>query len=73
MNRVSVWKQEIDPNQGKYYYYNTTTQQSVWEEPANFQQCAWQIHKDEASGRKYVSNTATGETSWDFQDSIAKK
>ncbi len=68
---TSEWQQEIDPTQGKYYYSSTKTQQSVWEAPANFQQCAWQIHKDEASGSKYVSNSATGETSWDFQDTIS--
>jgi len=29
---VKVW----DPNQGKYYYYNTETSISVWDEPAGF-------------------------------------
>ena len=63
-NEKSMWKQEIDKDQKKYYYFNAQTCASVWEAPDDFVKCEWQIEMDDVSQKIYYSNEKSGETSW---------
>lgn len=64
----STWEQHIDEINEIYYYYNIQTCESVWDPPATFQLCEWQIEVDESSGDVFYSNENLGKTSWSVTD-----
>jgi len=34
--RASDWVRQLDPNSGEYYYWNTVTNETTWDEPQDF-------------------------------------
>lgn len=77
----SDWVKQMDPNTGKFYYWNVKTNETTWIQPESFQDLNpqgaslsneqteeakdWVKQYDPASGSYYYWNTATGETRWD--------
>ena len=64
---MSDWQEVVDPSTGTVYYYNPTTQETSWTNPAApaAADSAWQEITDPSSGDKYYFNSITQETSWD--------
>ena len=56
---------------GRVYYFNKQTKQSVWEKPDELKspgelilsRCEWRAHKT-PEGKQYYYNTQTKATSW---------
>lgn len=64
------WSEHKAPD-GRTYYYNNTTKQSLWEKPDELKsqselllsQCPWKEYKSE-NGKVYYHNVATKESRW---------
>lgn len=71
---ASVWSEHTTPD-GKKYYYNNMTKQSVWEKPADFypnptmNASPWKEYTTE-TGRSYYYNTVTKVTQWEMPDEL---
>ncbi|KAH0546997.1 pre-mRNA-processing factor 40 homolog A [Cotesia glomerata] len=68
--KKSDWSEHKAPD-GRTYYYNATTKQSLWEKPDELKtpnelllsQCPWKEYKSE-NGKIYYHNVATKESRW---------
>ncbi|XP_037789191.1 LOW QUALITY PROTEIN: pre-mRNA-processing factor 40 homolog A-like [Penaeus monodon] len=68
--KKSVWTEHKAPD-GRIYFYNTVTRQSVWDKPDELKtpaelllsQCPWKEYKSE-SGKTYYHNVHTKESRW---------
>ncbi|CAB3223600.1 unnamed protein product [Arctia plantaginis] len=83
-NQSSPWSEHKAPD-GRTYYYNSVTKQSLWEKPDDLKTpaekllsaCVWKEYTTDA-GRLYFHNIETKESSWiipkelqDIKDKIA--
>ncbi|XP_049868561.1 pre-mRNA-processing factor 40 homolog A isoform X2 [Pectinophora gossypiella] len=83
-NQSSPWSEHKSPD-GRIYYYNSVTKQSLWEKPDDLKtpaekllsSCVWKEYTTDA-GRVYYHNIETKESSWvippelqDIKDKIA--
>ncbi|KAL4715590.1 hypothetical protein ACJJTC_009216 [Scirpophaga incertulas] len=83
-NQSSPWSEHKAPD-GRTYYYNSVTKQSLWEKPDDLKTpaekllstCVWKEYTTD-SGRVYYHNIETKESSWvvpkelqDIKDKIA--
>ncbi|XP_041775564.1 pre-mRNA-processing factor 40 homolog A [Anopheles merus] len=67
---VNEWSEHKTP-EGRTYYYNSITKQSLWEKPDEMKtpaekqlsQCPWKEYRSD-SGKLYYHNTATKESQW---------
>ncbi|GMH87233.1 hypothetical protein TrVE_jg6913 [Triparma verrucosa] len=68
------WEERLDEGSGATYYFNTETEESVWEKPVKpkTQEAApaaaahnWEERLDEGSGATYYFNTETEESVWE--------
>uniref|UniRef100_A0A182MW53 Uncharacterized protein n=1 Tax=Anopheles culicifacies TaxID=139723 RepID=A0A182MW53_9DIPT len=67
---VNEWSEHKTP-EGRTYYYNSITKQSLWEKPDELKtpaekqlsQCPWKEYRSD-SGKLYYHNTATKESQW---------
>ena len=69
---MTEWKR-IPVDGGNAYFYNSTTGDSQWDEPAGWVEAtacslAWTEVKDADSGVVYYYNTESGESSWEKPD-----
>ncbi|THU86260.1 hypothetical protein K435DRAFT_968163 [Dendrothele bispora CBS 962.96] len=72
---VSVWTEHRNP-EGRTYWFNTGTRESVWEKPDELKspferalnQTKWKEYF--SGGRKYYYNTETKESKWDMPDEL---
>lgn len=70
LEKKSDWSEHKAPD-GRVYYYNNVTKQSLWEKPDELKdaaelllsQCPWKEYKSE-SGKLYYHNVNTKESSW---------
>ncbi|XP_008557971.1 pre-mRNA-processing factor 40 homolog A isoform X1 [Microplitis demolitor] len=68
--KKSDWSEHKAPD-GRTYYYNATTKQSLWEKPDDLKtpnelllsQCPWKEYKSE-NGKVYYHNVITKESRW---------
>jgi len=70
-----AWQQYIDQESGREFYYNTETQESTYDRPAEFTEASvaitsateseWTEHIDENTNQPYYFNSKTGESSFD--------
>lgn len=63
----SQWLKQYDPNTKQFYYANTTTKQSQWEKPQDFNDGLpdeWGEFIDTNTNKKYYANPSTGEYKW---------
>ncbi|GMF11698.1 unnamed protein product [Phytophthora lilii] len=65
-----AWKKHVDEKSGSAYYYNASTGESSWEEPAGFKEPAarapkWREFVDDESGATYYYDEASGTSRWD--------
>lgn len=82
----SLWTEHKSPD-GRTYYYNTATKQSLWEKPDELKtptelllsKCPWKEYKSD-TGRTYYHNVNTKESRWtvpeelqELKDKIAKE
>jgi len=61
------WKEAVDENTGRTYYFNEQTLEVSWEKPGTTKENdddPWLEVTDPKSGRTYFYNTKTKETSW---------
>ncbi|XP_059050039.1 pre-mRNA-processing factor 40 homolog A isoform X1 [Achroia grisella] len=69
-NQTSPWSEHKAPD-GRTYYYNSVTKQSLWEKPDDLKtpaekllsSCVWKEYTTDA-GRVYYHNIETKESSW---------
>uniref|UniRef100_A0A182PCN5 Uncharacterized protein n=1 Tax=Anopheles epiroticus TaxID=199890 RepID=A0A182PCN5_9DIPT len=67
---VNEWSEHKTP-EGRTYYYNSITKQSLWEKPDELKtpaekqlsQCPWKEYRSD-SGKLYYHNTLTKESQW---------
>ena len=68
------WSKELDHKSGDYFYHNTMTGETQWDEPSDWQTSSiaedhkdgvWEEILDEVSGDTYFYNKSTGETQWE--------
>ncbi|XP_052865585.1 pre-mRNA-processing factor 40 homolog A [Anopheles cruzii] len=67
---VNEWSEHKTPD-GRTYYYNSLTKQSLWEKPEEMKtpaekqlsQCAWKEYRSD-TGKLYYHNTTTKESQW---------
>ncbi|RPD64363.1 hypothetical protein L226DRAFT_533652 [Lentinus tigrinus ALCF2SS1-7] len=72
---MNVWTEHRNP-EGRTYWFNTTTRESVWEKPDDLKtpfekalnQTKWKEYF--SGGRKYYYNTDTKESKWDMPDEL---
>ncbi|KJA28179.1 hypothetical protein HYPSUDRAFT_34557 [Hypholoma sublateritium FD-334 SS-4] len=72
---MNVWTEHRNP-EGRTYWFNTGTQQSVWEKPDDLKtpferalnQTKWKEYF--SGGRKYYYNTESKESKWDMPDEL---
>ncbi|KAG5652053.1 hypothetical protein H0H81_006473 [Sphagnurus paluster] len=72
---MSIWTEHRNP-EGRTYWFNTGTNESVWEKPDELKtpferalnQTKWKEYF--SSGRKYYYNTETKESKWDMPDEL---
>ncbi|PPQ91486.1 hypothetical protein CVT25_013743 [Psilocybe cyanescens] len=72
---MNVWTEHRNP-EGRTYWFNTGTRQSVWEKPDDLKtpferalnQTKWKEYF--SGGRKYYYNTETKESKWDMPDEL---
>ncbi|KIM44621.1 hypothetical protein M413DRAFT_442582 [Hebeloma cylindrosporum] len=72
---MNVWTEHRNP-EGRTYWFNTGTKQSVWEKPDELKspferalnQTKWKEYF--SGGRKYYYNTETKESKWDMPDEL---
>ncbi|CAM9360042.1 unnamed protein product, partial [Ectocarpus fasciculatus] len=69
------WEERIDESSGAVYYFNTTTEESQWEQPVDFSRedpntvtANWTMESDPASGSSYYLNSVTGLSQWDMPE-----
>lgn len=68
--KKSEWTEHKAPD-GRTYYYNATSKQSLWEKPDELKtpaelllsQCPWKEYKSE-NGKVYYHNVSTKESRW---------
>lgn len=62
---MSEWE-AVNDDQGRTYYYNSTTQETSWTLPelTSISVGQWQVYTTD-EGKEYYYNEATGETTWD--------
>uniref|UniRef100_A0A915INZ7 WW domain-containing protein n=1 Tax=Romanomermis culicivorax TaxID=13658 RepID=A0A915INZ7_ROMCU len=66
----SVWSEHKSPD-GRTYYYNNVTKQSVWEKPEEMKSpkelvdssCPWKEYKT-SDGKSYYYNVSTQKSVW---------
>jgi pre-mRNA-processing factor 40 len=71
----ATWTEHRNP-EGRTYWYNTTTKESVWEKPDDLKtpferaltKTSWKEYF--SGGRKYYYNTETKESKWDMPDEL---
>ncbi|ETW78861.1 hypothetical protein HETIRDRAFT_435469 [Heterobasidion irregulare TC 32-1] len=71
-----IWKTEHRNPEGRTYWFNTGTRESVWEKPDDLKspferalnQTSWKEYF--SGGRKYYYNTQTKESKWDMPDEL---
>ncbi|KAF9006017.1 hypothetical protein BDQ17DRAFT_1352580 [Cyathus striatus] len=72
---MNIWTEHRNP-EGRTYWFNTGTRQSVWEKPDDLKtpferalnQTKWKEYF--SGGRKYYYNTETKESKWDMPDEL---
>ncbi|TFK39920.1 hypothetical protein BDQ12DRAFT_628985 [Crucibulum laeve] len=72
---MNIWTEHRNP-EGRTYWFNTGTKQSVWEKPDDLKtpferalnQTKWKEYF--SGGRKYYYNTETKESKWDMPDEL---
>ncbi|KAJ4473649.1 hypothetical protein J3R30DRAFT_3510590 [Lentinula aciculospora] len=72
---MNVWTEHRNP-EGRTYWFNTGTRESVWEKPDELKspferalnQTKWKEYF--SGGRKYYYNTETKESKWDMPDEL---
>ncbi|KAI8985558.1 hypothetical protein BD414DRAFT_578408 [Trametes punicea] len=72
---MSLWTEHRNP-EGRTYWFNTQTRESVWEKPDELKtpfekalnQTKWKEYF--SGGRKYYYNTETKESKWDMPDEL---
>ncbi|KAH9924721.1 uncharacterized protein B0H18DRAFT_1085405 [Fomitopsis serialis] len=72
---MNVWTEHRNP-EGRTYWFNTGTRESVWEKPDDLKtpferalnQTKWKEYI--SGGRKYYYNTDTKESKWDMPDEL---
>ncbi|KAH8093749.1 hypothetical protein BXZ70DRAFT_949059 [Cristinia sonorae] len=72
---MNVWTEHRNP-EGRTYWFNTGTRESVWEKPDELKtpferalnQTKWKEYF--SGGRKYFYNTETKESKWDMPDEL---
>ncbi|KAJ3877069.1 hypothetical protein F5051DRAFT_354298 [Lentinula edodes] len=72
---MNVWTEHRNP-EGRTYWFNTGTRESVWEKPDDLKspferalnQTKWKEYF--SGGRKYYYNTETKESKWDMPDEL---
>ncbi|KAF8909298.1 pre-mRNA-processing protein prp40 [Gymnopilus junonius] len=72
---MNIWTEHRNP-EGRTYWFNTGTKQSVWEKPDELKtpferalnQTKWKEYF--SGGRKYYYNTETKESKWDMPDEL---
>ncbi|KAJ7097278.1 hypothetical protein B0H15DRAFT_36154 [Mycena belliarum] len=72
---LAVWTEHRNP-EGRTYWFNTGTKESVWEKPDDLKtpferalnQTKWKEYF--SGGRKYYYNTETKESKWDMPDEL---
>ncbi|KAH9839899.1 uncharacterized protein C8Q71DRAFT_744711 [Rhodofomes roseus] len=72
---MNVWTEHRNP-EGRTYWFNTGTRESVWEKPDDLKtpferalnQTKWKEYF--SGGRKYYYNTDTKESKWDMPDEL---
>lgn len=73
---MSDWAEVYDESSNKYYYYNATTGETSWDQPADYAAPVeaaaassgngdWVAVFDESSNKYYYHNPVTGEVQWD--------
>lgn len=74
---ASLW--EVVEQEGEYpYYYNATTGESCYEQPAAIEYLSsdpskWSIEVDDNSGYQYYLNSATLESTWEIPPCLANR
>uniref|UniRef100_A0A336LL88 CSON010522 protein n=1 Tax=Culicoides sonorensis TaxID=179676 RepID=A0A336LL88_CULSO len=71
-----VWSEHKAPD-GKTYYYNSVTKQSVWDKPEELKSpaerllssCPWKEYKSD-TGKTYYHNIATKESTWNIPQEL---
>ena len=65
---MEKWKEVVDSNTGRTYYFNEDTLEVSWQKPgasaSNEEDDPWLEVTDPKSGRTYFYNTKTKETAW---------
>ncbi|KAG9223804.1 hypothetical protein CCMSSC00406_0004855 [Pleurotus cornucopiae] len=72
---MTVWTEHRNP-EGRTYWFNTTTRESVWEKPDDLKtpferalnETKWKEYF--SGGRKYYYNTESKESKWDMPDEL---
>lgn len=72
---MNVWTEHRNP-EGRTYWFNTGTRESVWEKPDDLKtpferalnQTKWKEYF--SGGRKYYYNTESKESKWDMPDEL---
>ncbi|KAJ6560990.1 hypothetical protein B0H10DRAFT_2118198 [Mycena sp. CBHHK59/15] len=72
---LNIWTEHRNPD-GRTYWFNTGTKESVWEKPDDLKspferalnQTKWKEYF--SGGRKYYYNTETKESKWDMPDEL---
>lgn len=72
------WTEHKAPD-GRTYYYNNSTKQSLWEKPDDLKspselllsQCPWKEYKSE-NGKVYYHNVTTKESRWLIPEELAE-
>lgn len=72
-----VWSEHKAPD-GKTYYYNSVTKQSVWDKPEELKStaerllsvCPWKEYKSD-TGKTYYHNITTKESTWNIPPELA--
>lgn len=59
MMPMCEWSEHTNPNDGKKYYYNAKTEQSVWEKPKELEE----FEKSQMQGMQQATSTSTSTTS----------
>jgi len=72
------WAEHVDPASGRTYYYNSHTQVTSWDKPAELGgevavNDRWQCLTDPGSGREYFYDTVSGQTSWEEPEGWVSK
>ncbi|TFK74967.1 hypothetical protein BDN72DRAFT_886082 [Pluteus cervinus] len=75
MSSMGIWTEHRNP-EGRTYWFNTGTKESVWEKPDDLKtpferalnQTKWKEYF--SGGRKYYYNTESKESKWDMPDEL---